>query len=63
MNKYRYEGPVMEFDTCVQNNWRGETMAVSERKAKNNLIFQWKKKNNRIAGTKISLPGKVYMVG
>lgn len=62
MNRYSYEGPVMEFDKCVQHRWYGETMAVSEKKARSNLIFQWKKINNRIAGTRISLPGKIELI-
>ena len=62
MNKYSYNGPVMEFDRCIANNWRGETMAVSEKKAKSNLVYQFKKKNNRTAATRISLPGNVELV-
>ena len=61
--KYRYDGPVMEFDTLVARRWKGETIAPSEQKARNNLAYQFKKSNNRIAGTKITLPGKIIMVG
>jgi len=61
MDRYFYEGPVMEFDRVVENSWTGETMAVSERKARSNLIFQWKKSHNRTAGSKITLPGKIVM--
>ena len=25
MNQYMYDGPVMEFDTCVANRWHGST--------------------------------------
>lgn len=59
MTQYTYNGPVMEFDICVANNWQGTTFAVSEKKARNNLAYQFKKKNNRVAGTKITLPGKL----
>lgn len=62
MNRYLYEGPVMEFGRLVQNNWKGETMAVSETKARSNLSYQWKKRNNRIAGTRITLPGKLQRI-
>ena len=62
MNKYMYEGPVMEFDRCIQNNWKGETVAASETKARSNLSYQWKKKNNRIAGVRITLPGKLRKI-
>ena len=63
MAKYIYEGPVKEFDTCVATNWRGETFATSESKARSNLTYQYKKKHNLVAGTKITLPGKLTMVG
>lgn len=63
MNKYLYSGPVMEFDRCVQSNWKGETMAESETKALSNLSYQWKKNNNRITGTRITLPGKLRRIG
>ena len=62
MYKYVYEGPVMEFGTCVTDRWRGETMAASESKARNNLAYQFKIQNNRIAGSKITLPGKIRLV-
>lgn len=59
MNQYNYDGPVMEFDRCVSNNWKGTTFAVSEKKAKSNLAYQFKKQSNRVAATRISLPGKL----
>ena len=61
--KYIYDGPVMEFDKLLTNNWKGETIATSERKARNNLAYQFKKRNNRITGAKITLPGKLTAVG
>lgn len=63
MERYFYKGPVCEFGKLVQNTWSGETMAVSEKKARNNLIFQWKKKNNRAACSKVTLPGKIMIGG
>ena len=62
MTKYIYEGPVMEFDRCVVNHWKGETLAVSESKAKSNLAYQYKKQNHRLAGTKVTLPGKIKKI-
>ena len=62
MNQYMYDGLVMEFDTCVANRWQGSTYAVSEKKARSNLVYQFKKKTNRIPGMRISLPGKVVTV-
>lgn len=62
MNKYSYDGPVMVFDTCVTDHWKGETMATSEKKAKSNLAYQFKKSTNRMAATKVTLPGKIMIV-
>lgn len=61
-HKYIYEGPVMEFDRCLVERWRAETIAPSERKAKSNFAYQFKKQNNRIDGARITLPGKIFMV-
>lgn len=60
-HKYTYDGPVMEFDRLLADHWKGETMAPSEKKARSNLIYQFKKQNFRIVGTKITLPGKIKM--
>lgn len=60
--KYVYDGPVLEFDKLVANHWKGETMALSEKKARSNLAYQYKKKNNRNAGIKATLPGEIKMV-
>ena len=62
MNKYSYDGPVMEFDRLIADRWKGETMAPSESKARTNLIYQFKKKNHRMPGSKISFPGKITMM-
>ena len=62
MYKYVYEGPVMEFNRCIASNWRGETMAVSRSKARSNLTYQFKKQFNRVASTKITLPGEIILV-
>lgn len=62
MNMYSYDGPVMEFDNCVANRWIASTRAVSEKKARSNLTYQFKRKNNRLPGTKIILPGKISLV-
>jgi len=63
LNKYRYEGPIMLFESCIQNKWSGETMAESEAKARNNLTYQAKKACGRVGRSQIWLPGKVYLVG
>ena len=49
MNQYMYDGPVMEFDTCVANRWQGSTYAASEKKARSNSKYEdnppWKSGN------------------
>lgn len=61
MNHYIYNGPVMEFDRLVASNWKASTYAVSEKKARSNLIYQFKKATNRVAATRITLPGKIIL--
>ena len=43
MGRYIYNGPVLCFDKVVASNWKAETTAVSEEKARSNMIFQYKK--------------------
>ena len=62
MNKYFYDGPVLEFDKLIVERWKGETIASSENKARSNLAYQFKKNNHRVARTKIKLPGKLKRV-
>ena len=62
MHKYVYEGPVLLFDTVVASIWSGETMAPTAKKAKSNLSYQFKKQNNRLPGTRVTLPGEIKMV-
>jgi hypothetical protein len=60
---YSYAGPVLEFDKIVTNNWRGQTYAVSEAKARNNLAYQFKREHGKVARSKITLPGKIIVEG
>lgn len=62
MNQYEYDGPVMEFDTCVAHHWKASTYAASENKARSNLAYQFKKRNNRLPDAKITLPGRIISV-
>ena len=62
MHEYMYNGPVLEFDKCVANNWKANTYAVSESKARNNLAYRFKRDNKRASNVKITLPGKITMV-
>ena len=49
----------MEFETLLTNNWKSETIAATEKKARSNFTFQFKTRNNRSASSKIQLPGKI----
>lgn len=60
---YFYEGPVIEFGRCVQNIWRGQTIAVSEKKARSNLAYQWKEQNSKMANSRVELPGEIRIIG
>lgn len=61
-HKYSYDGPVVTFDKCLADHWKGETMAPTETKARSNLTYQVKKQLKLMAGTRVSLPGKIKMV-
>lgn len=63
MTLYSYDGPVMEFDRCIANHWKGQTYAVSEAKARTNLAYQFKRETGRVPRTRISLPGKIVIEG
>lgn len=62
MNEYSYIGPVTEFGKCIANQWQGKTRAISEKKARTNLEYQFKQKTNRNPNTQIKLPGKITVV-
>ncbi len=62
MNSYAYSGPVMEFGRCIAHNWVGETTAVSDKKAKSNLAYQFKFVNNKSVNSKITLPGELKII-
>lgn len=59
---YIYEGPVCEFGRCVQNVWVAKTIAVSEKKARSNLAYQWKINNNRTGNSRVELPGEIRTI-
>lgn len=62
MNRYYYEGPVLEFGRVITNKWIGETVAASESKARSNLIFQFKKQTKKAANSKITLSGNIQII-
>lgn len=59
LNRYLYNGPVCRFGRCIAYNWKGETMATSEKKARSNLEYQFKQAANLVAGAKVTLPGRI----
>ena len=62
MEKYLYDGPVEEFGKCVTNRWQASTYAPSEKKARCNLAYQYKKQFNKVASARVSLPGKLTVI-
>lgn len=61
MNTYYYYGPVMEFNRYIADKWEGSTRAVSEKKARANLTYQYKVSNGKAPRSKITLPGKLIV--
>lgn len=59
--KYTYDGPVMEFDRVITERWFSITYAPTEKKARANLVFQYKKQYSKAPNAKITLPGKVAL--
>lgn len=63
MKRYVYDGPVEEFGKCITNRWTASTYAVSESKARSNLVYRFKQQFNKIPTTKITLPGEIVQMG
>lgn len=63
MNLYSYDGPVEQFGVCVSNRWKAITYAISEKKARSNLVYQFKKEHGLMARSRIKLPGKIETKG
>lgn len=59
MDKYVYSGPVFVFDNCVMERFEAETMATTEKKARSNIAFQFKKRYGYTGSKSVSLPGKL----
>lgn len=62
MDKYVYDGPVTEFGRVVTDRWTSSTIAVSEKKARSNFTFQFKKQFGRLPSVKVDLPGKITVI-
>ena len=61
MNLYQYEGPVMQFENCVNQKWKASTYASTPSKAKSNLAYRYKRENGLMANARITLPGKLIL--
>lgn len=62
MNLYSYDGPVLEFNRIIANQWHGSTRAESEKKARSNLAYQFKKQYGKAPRSNITLPGKLISI-
>lgn len=62
MNLYFYNGPVLEFDRIVANNWSASTIAKTEKKARCNLAYQFKMEYGKAPRSKITIPGKLTII-
>lgn len=60
--KYRFRGAIILFDTLIANNWFGETVAISEKKAMSNLLYQAKNKMGYLPSAKLRLDGQLLEV-
>lgn len=62
MPLYSYDGPVKFFDQIVNPHWKGSTVAPTEKKARSNLAYQYKKESGRSRTAKITLPGELVVI-
>lgn len=61
--EYSYSGPVEEFGKCISDKWKATTFAPSEKKARCNLTYRFKQEYGKTPNTRITLPGKIVMLG
>ena len=60
MEHYIYEGPVMNnYNQIITSKWEGETYANTDKKAKSNLSYQFKKEHGLLQTAKVILVNKV----
>lgn len=60
--RYRYSGPVLSFDRLTTPKWEGETVAVSESKARANLAYQFKKEAKISKNARVSFPSQLLLI-
>lgn len=63
MKLYSYDGPVLEFDRIVANHWKASTRAETEKRARTNLAYQFKRETGRAPRSKITVPGVLIIEG
>lgn len=57
MKHYIYDGAVLNMGKIIKDKWRGETYAISDKKAISNLCYQFKKQYGFMRSAKITLYG------
>jgi len=57
--RYSYDGAVRSFDDILSVKWRGQTFAESEKKARSNLGYQFRKHMGLSQSVPIRLTGKM----
>lgn len=62
MALYSYEGPILEFGKCINPNWKAQTQAPSEEKARSNLAYRYKMENGKTPNSSIRLTGKIVEI-
>ena len=56
MNYYTYNGPVANnFGQMITSKWIGETYANTDKKAKSNLCYQFKKEHGLLQTARVKL--------
>lgn len=55
---YSYNGPVMGRDGILDSNWKAETRAGTEKRAKKNLIEKYRKEHDVARDQEVILPAK-----
>ena len=59
MPVYIYKGAVESNEKCIDQWWEAETYAESEKKARSNLSYRYKKEYGMVRNISITLPGKI----
>ena len=59
---YKYEGPVTSFGIPIIFKWKCYTWAVSKKKARSNMTYQFNIDYKRNITNRVGLPGKIIEV-